>query len=89
MERKIETKALVRAVLLFVAMFVIMTGTAILKYVGAGSFDNESRKRMLYACAAMAISVLLILVAMFTYLVVVIMNRQQMNLRNPQGMHVN
>ncbi len=69
MDRKIDTKALVRALLIFLLMYAIMTGLAIVKYIGAGSFDNESRRKMLYACAAMAISVLLLLVALFTYLV--------------------
>ncbi len=69
MEKKIKTKALIRAVLIFILMYAIIVGAAIVKYVGAGSFDNESRRKMLYACAAMAIGVLLLLVALFNYLV--------------------
>lgn len=70
MDNKIKTNALIKALLMFLLTFAIIVATAFIKYRAYGSFDNEERRSTLYiACAATAISVLLILVALFTYLV--------------------
>lgn len=68
MDNKIKTKALIPALVFFLVMFVLLSLTAFVKYGTYGSFVHESRKTLVIATAGCSVSLLLVLVAYFTYL---------------------
>ena len=70
MERKIKTSAFVRAAAIFFIMFVVISVSAFIKYRAYGSFTGAaSNKSLILALAGSGISVLFLLVALFTYFV--------------------
>ncbi len=70
MERKIKTSAFVRAAAIFFIMFVVVSVSAFIKYRAYGSFTGAASTRsLILALAGSGISVLFLLVALFTYFV--------------------
>lgn len=70
MERKIDTKAFLRAALIFFGMFMLIFVCIFVKYRACGSFTDGSKKSTLYiACAGSCISILLLLLSLFTYFI--------------------
>lgn len=70
MERKIDTKAFLRAALIFFVMFMLIFVCIFVKYRACGSFTDGSKKSTLYiACAGSGISILLLLLSLFTYFI--------------------
>lgn len=62
MERKIDTKAFLRAALIFFGMFLLIFVSIFVKYRAYGSFTDGGNKSTLYvACAGSGISILLLL----------------------------
>lgn len=70
MERKIDTKAFLRAALIFFGMFMLIFVCIFVKYRACGSFTDGCKKSTLYiACAGSGISILLLLLSLFTYFI--------------------
>ncbi len=68
MKEKSSKNVYLKAGLIFFIMFVVMNVTAFLKYHTFGSFNGELNNRNLYiACGSNGVSILLMLVALFTY----------------------
>lgn len=70
MERKIDTKAFLRAALIFFGMFLLIFVSIFVKYRAYGSFTDGGNKSTMYvACAGSGISILLLLLSLFTYFI--------------------